>query len=431
MESREPGSRTIEVFDSVAVLDSMQPAVGFDAESLIPVTVEETQRVPLRAVGIVHRIQTEYRLHNAVGRSHKALAEETARSQHETVGLEGYVTLIGRIDAQHTRPVAIGRENRVAEEVFASERTEASLQRTLCAYARDRGRQRRQQTHRNRGLRLQHAERIVAVQPDNRRQYHRITPLAEVADLGSQRLEVLLMVEDAGYVGRAHLARVLTYALQIWEVEPFGIYGMNSIIVSLSAAFLQVVVSILTAYAFSFLRFPFKKIAFLFVLAVLMMPTQVAIIPLYSIMTDLGWLDSYAGLIIPFAADAYGIFMIKQSMGGVPRDFTEAGQIEGLGHLRLAFQIMPHLVKPSLIAYIIMAIKWRWNDYFWVLIMTSSIEKRTLPVGIVMMKEVSDGGTQWHLLMAATLVVLMPMLILFLCLQKYFTNDYMSGAIKG
>lgn len=219
--------------------------------------------------------------------------------------------------------------------------------------------------------------------------------------------------------------------LQIWEVEPFGIYGMNSIIVSFSAAFLQVVVSILAAYAFSFLRFPFKKVAFLFVLAVLMMPTQVAIIPLYSIMTDLGWLDSYAGLIIPFAADAYGIFMIKQSMGGVPRDFTEAGQIEGLGHLRLAFQIMPHLVKPSLIAYIIMAIKWRWNDYFWVLIMTSSIEKRTLPVGIVMMKEVSDGGTQWHLLMAATLVVLMPMLVLFLCLQKYFTNDYMSGAIKG
>ena len=219
--------------------------------------------------------------------------------------------------------------------------------------------------------------------------------------------------------------------VEIWSVEPFGIYGLNSIIVSFSAAFLQVVVSILAAYAFSMLRFPFKRIAFLFVLAVLMMPSQVAIIPLYSIMTKLGWLDTYAGLIIPFAADAYGIFMIRQSMMAVPRDFAEAGQIEGMGHFRLAFQIMPPLVKPSLIAYIIMAIKWRWNDYFWVLVMTSSVEKRTMPVGIVMMKEVSDGGTQWHLLMAATLVVLAPMLILFLCLQKYFTNDYMSGAIKG
>ena len=219
--------------------------------------------------------------------------------------------------------------------------------------------------------------------------------------------------------------------LEIWKVEPFGIYGLNSIIVSFSAAFLQVVTSIFAAYAFAILRFPGKRIAFLFVLAVLMMPTQVSIIPLYSIMTKLGWLDSYAGLIIPFAADADGIFMLRQSMKSVPRDFVEAGQIEGMGHLRLAFSIMPHLVKPSLIAYIIMAIKWRWNDYFWVLVMTSSVEKRTLPVGIVMMKEVSDGGTQWHLLMAATLVVLAPMLILFLCLQKYFTNDYMSGGIKG
>lgn len=219
--------------------------------------------------------------------------------------------------------------------------------------------------------------------------------------------------------------------LKIWSVEPFGIYGVNSLFVSLSAAFLQVVVAILAAYAFAVLRFPFKKIAFLFVLAVLMMPTQVAIIPLYSLMTKLGWLDTYTGLIIPFAADAYGIFMIRQSFLSVPRDFVEAAQIEGLGHGRIAFSIMPHLIKPSLIAYIIMAIKWRWNDYFWVLVMTSSVNKRTLPVGIVMMKEVSDGGTQWHLLMAATLVVLLPMLILFLCLQKYFTNDYMSGAIKG
>lgn len=219
--------------------------------------------------------------------------------------------------------------------------------------------------------------------------------------------------------------------LKIWSVEPFGIYGINSIFVSLSTAFLQVIVSILSAYAFAVLRFPFKRIAFLFVLAVLMMPTQVAIIPLYSIMTKLGWLDTYTGLIIPFVADAYGIFLIRQSFLSIPRDFIEAAQVEGMGHIRIAFRIMPHLIKPSLIAYLIMAIKWRWNDYFWVLIMTSSINRRTLPVGIVMMKEVSDGGTQWHLLMAATLVVLLPMLILFLCLQKYFTNDYMSGAIKG
>lgn len=223
----------------------------------------------------------------------------------------------------------------------------------------------------------------------------------------------------------------LSNFIKIFSIEPFGIYTANSLIVSIAATLLQLTTALLASYAFSILRFPGKRIAFLFVLAVLMMPTQVAIIPLYSIMTKLGWLDSYLGLIIPFAADAYGIFLLRQSMSSLPKDYVEAAKIEGAGHLKIAFSIMPHLVKPSLIAYAIMAVKWRWNDYFWVLIMTNSVSKRTLPVGIVMMKEVSDGGTQWHLLMAATLYVLLPMIILFLCLQKYFMNDYMDGGIKG
>lgn len=219
--------------------------------------------------------------------------------------------------------------------------------------------------------------------------------------------------------------------VKIFSVEPFGMYTVNSLLVSISATMLQLIIAMLASYAFSVLRFPGKNFLFLLVLAVLMMPSQVAIIPLYSIMAKLGWLDTYIGLIIPFVADAYGIFLLKQAMTSLPKDYVEAAKIEGAGHARIAFSIMPHLVKPSLIAYAIMAIKWRWNDYFWVLIMTNSVSKRTLPVGIVMMKEVSDGGTQWHLLMAATLYVLLPMIILFLCLQKYFMNDYMEGGIKG
>lgn len=219
--------------------------------------------------------------------------------------------------------------------------------------------------------------------------------------------------------------------VKIFSVEPFALYTLNSLFISISATLLQLITALLAAYAFSILHFPGKNFLFLLVLAVLMMPTQVAIIPLYSIMAKLGWLDTYLGLIIPFIADAYGIFLLKQAMTSLPKDYIEAAKIEGAGHARIAFSIMPHLVKPSLIAYAIMAIKWRWNDYFWVLIMTNSVSKRTLPVGIVMMKEVSDGGTQWHLLMAATLYVLLPMIILFLCLQKYFMNDYMEGGIKG
>jgi multiple sugar transport system permease protein len=218
--------------------------------------------------------------------------------------------------------------------------------------------------------------------------------------------------------------------IKAWLVQPFGIYAINSLLVSVAATLFQLITAILAAYAFSYLNFPGKNILFILVLAVLMMPAQVAIVPLYSLMSKLNWLDTFKVLIIPFAADAYGVFLIKQNFSAISKDYMDAAKMEGLVHLRIAFNIMAPLAQPSLIAYAIMAFKWRWNDYFWVLIMTSSVNKRTMPVGIVMMKEINDGGTQWHLLMAAILIVLTPMVLLFLSMQKYFTNDFLKGGIK-
>lgn len=216
-----------------------------------------------------------------------------------------------------------------------------------------------------------------------------------------------------------------------WNTEPFDIYTVNSLIVSIASTALQIITAILASYAFAALHFKEKNICFLLVLAVLMIPSQVSVIPMYKMISKFGWLDTYWALIIPFAADAYGIFLIRQSFLSLPKDYAEAAKIEGASHLRIAFQVYARLSIPSLIAFAIMAFKWRWNDYFWTIIFTSSVNKRTLPVGIVMMKEVSDGGTQWHILMAATLIVLMPMIVLYLCLQKYFTNDYLKGGLKG
>ena len=173
--------------------------------------------------------------------------------------------------------------------------------------------------------------------------------------------------------------------VKAWNAEPFGIYAVNSIATAVLATILQLITAIMAAYAFSRLHFPGKNVLFVFVLAVLMMPTQVAIIPLYSIMTKLHWLDTLTGLIVPFAVDAYGVFLVKQAFDGIPKDYYEAARVEGVSHMRIAFSIFGVLAKPSLIAYAIMAFKWRWNDYFWVLIMTSSQYRRTLPVGIVMM----------------------------------------------
>lgn len=218
--------------------------------------------------------------------------------------------------------------------------------------------------------------------------------------------------------------------VEVFRTQPFGIYFFNSIFTSVISMLISIVTALLAGYAFVFLDFPCKRFLFMMVLGVLMMPSTVSIVSLYVTMSKIGWLDTYWALIIPFAADAYGVYLIKQNLESIPKDFIESAKIDGAGHVRILFQIMTHLASPSLIAYGIMSFKWRWNDYFWVLMMTSSKEMRTLPVGLVMMRN-EDGGTQWQLIMAATAIVILPMIILYIVVQKGFNNDYVAGGIKG
>lgn len=218
--------------------------------------------------------------------------------------------------------------------------------------------------------------------------------------------------------------------VEAWNMQPFNTYAFNSIFISTVVTVVSTITALMAGYAFAYLRFPGKKLLFLLVLAVLMLPSQVSIIPLYVTISKLNWLDSYWALIIPFAADAYGIYLITNAFKSIPTEFIEAAKIEGAGHLRILFQILVHLAKPSVVAFAIMAFKWRWNDYFWVLMMTSSTKMRTLPVGLVMMK-VEDGGNQWHLIMAATLLVIMPIIIIYLLIQKTLNSNQLAGGIKG
>lgn len=217
---------------------------------------------------------------------------------------------------------------------------------------------------------------------------------------------------------------------EVFRTQPFGIYFFNSVVISVACMALSMTTALLAGYAFTYLQFPLKRVLFLLVLGVLMMPSTVSIVSLYVTMNNIGWLDTYWALIVPYAADAYGVYLIKQSVEAIPKDFVESAKIDGAGHLRILFQIVLNLAKPSLIAYAIMAFKWRWNDYFWVLMMTSSEKMRTLPVGLVMMRN-EDGGTQWQLIMAATAIVILPIVLFYLFIQKGFNNDYVAGGVKG
>ena len=219
--------------------------------------------------------------------------------------------------------------------------------------------------------------------------------------------------------------------LRAWRSAPFGRYLLNSTVVATSVMVFQVVNGCLAAYAFSRLRFPGRDQLFLLFLAVLMIPGQVTVVPNYIILSDLGWLDSYWALIVPFAATAFGTFLIRQSFLSLPNDLVDAAIIDGATHLQILRYIMVPLSKPMIITFALLSFNWRWNDYFWVLIMTNSDTMRTLPVGIVSMQGGAEGGSNWHIIMAATVIVLVPILTLFLLAQRYFVEGVARTGLKG
>ncbi len=219
--------------------------------------------------------------------------------------------------------------------------------------------------------------------------------------------------------------------LRAWNSAPFGRYTLNSTIVAGSVMVLQVINGCLCAYVFSRIRFPGREAFFLLFLAVLMIPTQVTVVPNYIIMSRLNWLDTYWALIIPFAATAFGTFLIRQSFLGIPQDLVDAAHIDGATHLQILRRIMIPLSKPAIITFALLSFNWRWNDYFWVLIMTTSDKMRTLPVGIVAMRGGAEGGSNWHIIMAATVIVLLPILLLFIFAQRYFIEGIARTGLKG
>lgn len=219
--------------------------------------------------------------------------------------------------------------------------------------------------------------------------------------------------------------------LTAWKSAPFGTYMFNSIYVSSIVTILQLFTSALAAYVFTQFQFKFRETLFIFYLLVMMIPSQVTVVPLYSLLSSLNWLDTYWGLIVPFAGNALGVFLLRQAFRSIPKDLPDAAIIDGCSHARILFSVMLPLVKPSAVAFALIAFKWKWNDYFWTLILTSTDKMRTLPVGISAMKSGPEGGSQWNIVMAATMIVILPMIVIFLVAQKYFVKGVTHSGLKG
>ncbi len=218
-----------------------------------------------------------------------------------------------------------------------------------------------------------------------------------------------------------------------WNLAPFDRFFINSVITTFFGSGLEVVNATLSAYALVFLRFPKKNLIFILLLAALMIPNQVTIIPNYLTMSDVfgrSWINTYQGIILPGISVAFGTFLLRQAFMGLPREVIDAAKVDGAGHLRLLLQIVIPMAKPVLITFALISLVAKWNDYLWPLIVTNQDRMRTLAVGISYLYN-PETETRWGPLMAATFFVMAPIVVVYLWSQRHIIEGITAGATKS
>lgn len=219
--------------------------------------------------------------------------------------------------------------------------------------------------------------------------------------------------------------------LEVWKLAPFGRFYANSIIVAVATTGGQVLTGVFAAYAFARMEFWGRDKVFLLFLATLMVPAQVTLIPTYIVMSQIGWIDSFQALIVPFIASAFSVFLLRQFFLTIPKELEEAAIVDGCSKLRFIFGILIPLAKPAIASVSLFAFLGSWNSYLWPLIVVNSNQMRTLPIGLRYFVSQQGGGSEWHYLMAASLIVMLPVLIVFFLAQKQFIEGIAKSGIKG
>lgn len=214
----------------------------------------------------------------------------------------------------------------------------------------------------------------------------------------------------------------------IWRELPFLRLVLNSFIFAGVTTMLCLVFDSMCAYALARIPFRGATLCFWLVIATLMVPFQVTLIPVFIQLFELGWLNTYQGLIVPRATSAFGIFLLRQFFLSIPRELDEAARIDGAGHLRIYARIILPLAKPALATLAVLHFMNLWNDLLWPLVMTSSIDMRTLPAGLTLF-----GGqhvTDHAVLLAGATISLLPLALAFVLAQRYFVAGVATTGLK-
>lgn len=214
------------------------------------------------------------------------------------------------------------------------------------------------------------------------------------------------------------------------QALPFNLAYFNSIYICFIVVASQLLTCSMAGYAFARIRFPLRGPLFVLFLATLMIPLQVTIIPLFLIMKQLGWIDSHLSIIVPYALlNAFGVFLMRQFMKGIPRELEEAAILDGANHWTLFWRVILPLLKPPLAALGIVSFLSQWNNFFTPLIMLNSTNLFTVPLMLNLFK--GEYTTSWTLLMAGSAIAVLPILLVYIVAQRYIIEGIQLTGLKG
>lgn len=223
----------------------------------------------------------------------------------------------------------------------------------------------------------------------------------------------------------------LTNYIEIWRKLPFERFFLNSFVVSTSSTLGVLFTSSLAGYSFARIEFPGRDKIFLAYLGTMMIPFAVVMIPIYMEMRAFGWVNQLTALIVPGLFSAWGTFMMRQFMVTIPRDLEDAAVVDGTGRFGIYWRIFLPLSKPVIATLGMFQFMGSWNALLWPLIIISSLNKKTLPLGLAAFQSMASANTPWHLIMAAAVTSVTPIMILFVLGQKYYVQGIVTTGLKG
>jgi len=217
----------------------------------------------------------------------------------------------------------------------------------------------------------------------------------------------------------------------LFAEQPFGAWLVNSLFLAGLNTACVVILSSMGGFALAKYRFAGERAIMTVMLATMLLPAQVLLPGSYDLMYRFGWLDSYAAILVPGAVNVFGIFLFRQAMLGVPDELLDAARVDGCSELRLWWEVALPIVRPMIGAYTLLSFLASWNSFIWPQIILQNERKYTLPIGLANMMGLPEYQSHYGVLMAGTLLSILPVVILFFALQKEFVAGLTSGAVKG